>query len=970
MSSHTGSRDTWRRSKSWSAVDHDEPNQLWDEEREEEEVENSPPALALDIIDGPLSITSGSYESSSSSEEENEGDNAEQQGSDTDEFTSAKEEFANSPALHRATRTRGLEKEDRSLVDEQPGEERIVQGSLPENDIPPTIVGDSESSDLANSVGSLPTDTSSDSKPEGSLLPQAPQQALSIESDMNQLSDLNVSDVDVSIGSVGEGAPDDSVNRDRGKSDPLPYSIAAAREEIEVSRSHEVLLASSAQATPTTHVPVIQESQPDDEYSPVAKQSVKRKSSRSKTNLGISSLSYSCDSGFESNISRNPSNISDSSPTHPLPVASVRRSHSAKGPSAAAEHLRASRPPLDMSTTTCQQTTEEVRANNTLPMSDRSQRTPSPAAYNLKDGHLVGLTSAGVEEDDEDPPIMYQTSVEKVVRERKLLQSSPKHHSPIHQDPSTHSDQSAADDGEQQKKPAFLNSPTSSRPLRRSAPGDSSRPHHLETSYSSSAIPQPPEGRTSPDGGRRSSIRSMLIQPSQSMNFHVATNALAEMTTSSGSNKEEPPPIRKRSGNQIERATRASISIDRPSQHIMTAHNRLSLAAGTSDSCSQSISSWSEDQVSRVSSSTIIEEREHESSAVEEEEEEGDSEEYSLSSYPELAVQQPTVWSRTVSKKTLKKLNQAERDRQALLFEWVQTERNHCRTLMLLDYGFRKSMKEKVGLSEEQLQVMFPVLEDLLAISKEFTSDLMARQEEADDGIMDTISDVVIQQFSGHRAEKMVRTFGEFASRQVYIVEHFKEHMKGKKFRRTINDCYKDPAVQRRKFPDLVQGVTSRISKYVSLMDNLLKESQRCEVDDLADVVKARELVTKVVEDVEKTVKDKTSLMELVSLQNKLEIHIPKSNVKDDKERKELKAMNFTASHRRLLRNGRAIWLGSHQRQLDVYLVLVTDFIVFLVEANGKYNIAFLQDLKVMGCMVAIATLMGSSLSAYVEWVI
>ena len=963
-----GRENRWRRSKSWSAVDHDDTGQLWNEEEDEEEEEedrNAPPALALDLIDAPLSVTSGSYESSS--EDENEEDGVNQRSSDTDEFISAKEEFANSPALHRAKSSRQRGKEGHGLVDDKPGEGRAAQqDSSPEGAAPLPTVGDGEPCDHDNSLGGLPADTrsesSSDSKPAMFLHPPAPQMTVSIDSDVSQLSDLNLSDVDVSVGSVGQGEPDDSLSRDRGKSDPLPYSIAAAREEIEVSRSHEVLPASTMQATPTTCVPVIEESQPDED-SPVAKQPTKRRASRSKTDLGISSLlSHSCDSGFESNISRHPSTISDSSPTRLLPGTGVRRSHSARGPSSAAEHLRALHAAADESTA-LKHLIDEMRSDGTLPASDSLSPAPSTATYSHRRGQLIGLRPAGLEEDEEDPSILYQTSIEQVVRDRKLRQSSPRHPSPVHQkDPSTLPTLPISKDGGLQEKTALLVSPPRSKPKRCSVPSDMGL-QHVEASHSSGSIPEPSEGRTSPDGARRASVRSMLIQPSQSMNFYAPNKASADALSDSGSthdpsshSRDEPPPLRKRSGPQVGKANRASIAVESPSQHSLQHHNlayhKLSPHLYGSNSNSQSVSSLNEDQVSRVSSSTIVEEREQESSAEEEEEEEN-NEGDSLSSYPELAVQQPTVWSQTVSKKMLKKLNSAERDRQALMFELVQTERNHLRTLVLLDYGFRKNMREKAGITEEQLQVMFPVLEDLVAISKEFMTDLMARQEDAEDGIIESISDVVARQFSTHRAEKMVRVYGEFASRQVYIVEHFKEHMKGKKFRRVVNDCYKDPAVQRRKFPDLVQGVTSRISKYVLLMDNLMKESQRCKADDLAEVMQAKELVAKVVEDVEKTVKDKTSLMELESLQNKLEIHIPKSTVRDDKQRKELKALKFTAPHRRLQRSGRAIWLGSHQKQLDVYLVLVTDFVVFLVETSGKYNIAFLQDFQVMdwyGC--------------------
>ena len=936
----SSTRDSWRRSKSLNAVDIEE-EPIW-----EETVES----------DGHIDVSSDSSLSSDDEGSESpRGEESPQQESDTDSFLSAREDFPNSPSLPRSLKKEGSAISNMNLLKVS----EVVKKAASKPLSIPSTAGDEVGRDtgcVVNGGGeclvpAVPTVSSTlhdatsakEHKMEKSVVLEVPKgvpRAESTESNMGQMSDLNLSDVDVEV-------LDGSMGRDRGKSDPLPFSIVVATQgqgEMESSRSHEMLLSPPTCDTP----PDTTTSQPQEtpSFSSGGRQTGKKKGSRSKTHLGLVGQA-GCDSGFESSNSRNASSVSDTMPAVMNTLASVNRSQSTRSDSDVAEKVRSSftlqagTPPLH------RHSTEELRDNNTLPpsplvvISPKGGTTPptSRSPIHSQDHAPMG---GSIEVGDElEEPQMYQTSVEEVVLRRKVSSAGS---SPMRK---TVSDSHMPSPVEE-KQAKVLVSPSRSKSRRTSGGGDSptTPPHNLMNSISSNSVLRKSsnsEGQDlleSTDGWRRGSIRSMYIQPSASMNFAVDNAALVPTITESLQplpTVQVSSPVKYRANKpKQDGVVRASIAGEFPSQ-VSTSP---SLCSQTS---SQSVSYWNEDQAS-VTELTIEEEHESGSSNGEQDE---DEDKRPLSKHPELAVPQQVVWSQTVSKKLLKTMSRAARDRQALMFEFVQTERNHHQSLALMALVFRDGMVDKALLSREQIDRMFPELDQLLSISERFSKSLARRKDECQDGILDSITDILLQQFVGWRADQMVKAFGTYAANQKYIVTSYKEQMKVKKFRRFVNECCKNPAANRRNFPDIVQSITARISKYVILMENLVKESERCTAQDLEDLYASRAAIQRVVQNVEDVVKEKTSRMELVRIQDKLEVHIPKSVVKDEKRRKDLKSILFTAKHRRLLKDGQAIWLGSHQRALDVYVVLVTDFIAFLTDTNGKYNIALLQDFQV-----------------------
>ncbi|KAL2077064.1 hypothetical protein ACEWY4_026568 [Coilia grayii] len=153
-------------------------------------------------------------------------------------------------------------------------------------------------------------------------------------------------------------------------------------------------------------------------------------------------------------------------------------------------------------------------------------------------------------------------------------------------------------------------------------------------------------------------------------------------------------------------------------------------------------------------------------------------------------------WSLTIDKKFLKQLKKDTIKRQDVIYELMQTEMHHVRTLRVMAEVYCKGLQREVQLEGGALERMFPVLDDLLDLHTHFLSALLERKREAQlhaaqhghaGFVIDTIGDVLVTQFSGPSGDCMKRVYGKFCSRHNEAVNLYKEHhAKDKRFQAFI----------------------------------------------------------------------------------------------------------------------------------------------------------------------------------------
>lgn len=302
-------------------------------------------------------------------------------------------------------------------------------------------------------------------------------------------------------------------------------------------------------------------------------------------------------------------------------------------------------------------------------------------------------------------------------------------------------------------------------------------------------------------------------------------------------------------------------------------------------------------------------------------------------------------WSFMVDKKYLKHLKKDTIKRQDVIYELIQTEMHHVRTLKIMADVYSKGLQREVQLEVQTVEKMFPMLEDLLDLHTQFFTHLIERKKEAasesqEEGrfVIRKIGDMLVSQFSGSNAERMKKIYGKFCSRHNEAVNFYKElHTKDKRFQAFIRKKMSSPIVRRLGIPECILLVTQRITKYPVLLQRILQHTK--EEEDHADVTQGLKLVKEVIAAVDNKVNDhekKKRLKEVYSRTDSKSIMRMKSG--------QMFAKEDLLRGQKLIHDGPLQLKNAAGRLKDVQALLLRDVIVFLQEKDQKFVFAALDQ--------------------------
>ncbi|NWY69145.1 ARG28 factor, partial [Erithacus rubecula] len=288
--------------------------------------------------------------------------------------------------------------------------------------------------------------------------------------------------------------------------------------------------------------------------------------------------------------------------------------------------------------------------------------------------------------------------------------------------------------------------------------------------------------------------------------------------------------------------------------------------------------------------------------------------------------------------------NKQEKDvvkRQDVIFELMQTEVHHIHTLFIMSEIFRRGMKEELQLDHSMVDRIFPCLDELLEMHRQFFCRMKDRRQESCEAgsernfVISRIGDILVQQFSEENAIKMEKIYGEFCSHQKEAVNLFKELQQNKKFQNFIKLRNSNLLARRRGIPECILLVTQRITKYPVLVERILQYSKEG-TEEHNDLCKALRLIKDVIAAVDLKVNEyekKQKLLEILCrTENKTYTKLKNGHIfrKQDLMRKE----------RMLLHEGLVYWKTATGRFKDTLALLLTDALLFLQEKDQKYIFA------------------------------
>ncbi|XP_057397925.1 A-kinase anchor protein 13 isoform X1 [Balaenoptera acutorostrata] len=301
-------------------------------------------------------------------------------------------------------------------------------------------------------------------------------------------------------------------------------------------------------------------------------------------------------------------------------------------------------------------------------------------------------------------------------------------------------------------------------------------------------------------------------------------------------------------------------------------------------------------------------------------------------------------WSQIVDSKFLKQQKKDVVKRQEVIYELMQTEFHHLRTLKIMSDVYSRGMTADLLFEQQMVEKLFPCLDELISIHSQFLQRILERKKDSlvdkseKNFLIKRIGDVLVHQFSGENAKRLKKTYGKFCGQHNQSVNYFKDlYTKDKRFQAFVKKKMSSSVVRRLGIPECVLLVTQRITKYPVLFQRILQCTKDSEVEQ-EDLAQSLGLVKDVIGAVDSKVasyEKKVRLNEIYTKTDSKSIMRMKSGqmfAKEDLKRK------------KLVRDGSVFLKSTTGRLKEVQAVLLTDILVFLQEKDQKYVFASLDQ--------------------------
>uniref|UniRef100_A0A8C8G6G7 Rho/rac guanine nucleotide exchange factor (GEF) 2 n=1 Tax=Oncorhynchus tshawytscha TaxID=74940 RepID=A0A8C8G6G7_ONCTS len=287
-------------------------------------------------------------------------------------------------------------------------------------------------------------------------------------------------------------------------------------------------------------------------------------------------------------------------------------------------------------------------------------------------------------------------------------------------------------------------------------------------------------------------------------------------------------------------------------------------------------------------------------------------------------------WSRAVDPSYLQTHRKDVIKRQDVIYELIQTEFHHVRTLRIMEGVFRQGMLDEVLLEPGVAHAVFPCLEQLMALHTRFLSQLMTRRTHSlapgsgTNFTINQLGDILTEQFSGQCADEMRKAYAEFCSRHPKAVKLYKELLaRDKRFQHFIRRVSRGPLLRRHGIQECILLVTQRITKYPVLIHYSSLEAQ--------SLAQSLSLIRDLLSSVDQQVAELERTQRLQEIRARL----------DPRAQAEVRGGGVFRGgellRRTLLHEGTLLWKTQGSRLKDVQVLLMTDILVFMQEKDQKY---------------------------------
>ncbi|XP_072561648.1 rho guanine nucleotide exchange factor 2-like isoform X1 [Paramormyrops kingsleyae] len=294
-------------------------------------------------------------------------------------------------------------------------------------------------------------------------------------------------------------------------------------------------------------------------------------------------------------------------------------------------------------------------------------------------------------------------------------------------------------------------------------------------------------------------------------------------------------------------------------------------------------------------------------------------------------------WSRAVDSSYLQTQRKDVIKRQDVIYELIQTELHHVRTLRIMEGVFRRGMLEEMQLEPGVVHAIFPCLDRLLGLHTRFLGRLLQRRSQSlapgstSNFIIQQLGDLLVEQFSGPFADEMRKAYAEFCSRHLKAAKLYKELLaRDKKFQHFIRRVSRGQLLRRHGVQECILLVTQRITKYPVLVQRILDNSSGSQQEASA-LNQALTLIRELLTSVDQQVLELEHSQRLQEIQARMDPR-GEAQVRGGGLFRVAELMR-----RQLIHEGTLLWKTGGSRLKDVQVLLMTDILVFLQEKDQKF---------------------------------
>ncbi|KAM9844767.1 rho guanine nucleotide exchange factor 18a isoform 2-T2 [Aulostomus maculatus] len=300
-------------------------------------------------------------------------------------------------------------------------------------------------------------------------------------------------------------------------------------------------------------------------------------------------------------------------------------------------------------------------------------------------------------------------------------------------------------------------------------------------------------------------------------------------------------------------------------------------------------------------------------------------------------------WNVAVDQDYLKNLHKEAVKRQDVIYELMQTEMHHVRTLKVLKHVYMHELRKSLLIEEAKLEGLFPGVDALLTLHQHFLKSLKMRQSQEEGNPnnyqISQLGDILISQFSGTVGDNMKEWYSFFCSRHTDAVNFYKEQLQNnKKLQSLIRKIGQLPLVRRLGIPECFLLVTQRITKYPVLVERIIQNTE-AETDEHKALLQGLALIRDTISQVNTQVSEYERAVRLREICLRLEPK-PQGRLTDGRL---FRREDLIQGNRTLLHEGPVTWKSSG-RQKDVHAVLLSDMLLLLQEKDQKLVFAAVDN--------------------------